>query len=198
MSVTHFIPSGLRPSRSVKPHAVPVTLRFTPPSLSHDMVTARRPRGVGAPTVRRGSRTSHLTPIAAEAIATGLESLLSIEGRTRDVARQFRWNRIESAREGLTDLVHGTQAVVALATTTANALGDDLDGATEADGFSAAELTRHVIGRLIAGQTQQDWRGVADTLERGFLQALAAWRAVFEAFAAAAPIDDSDPSGHAA
>ena len=202
MSVTHFIPSGLRPSRSVKPQAIPVTLRFTPPSTSPEMVTARRPRTVGSPTSRRGSRPSGLSPIAFEAVSTGLESLASLERRTREVARDFRWNRIESGRQGLADLVHGTQALVTLATSTANALGEDLDLSAEAHGFSAAETTRHVIGRLIAGQTRADWRAIADTLERGFPLALAAWRTVFHTFvvtpAATVPNDDPDPSGHAA
>lgn len=198
MSVTHFIPSGLRPSRSVKPHAIPVTLRFAPLSSSPAVVTARRPRAVGAPTGRRGNRPSRLAPIALEAVAIGLESLTSLERRTREVVREFRWNRIEPGRQGLADLVHGTQALVTLATSTATALGEDIDLSAEADGFTAAETTRHVIGRLIAGQTQGDWRGVAETIERGFPLALAAWRTVFETFAATAPIDDTDPSGHAA
>lgn len=198
MSVTHFIPSGLRPSRSVKPHAIPVTLRFAPPAMSPDVVTARRPRTVGAPTARRASQPSRLSPIAVEAVTIGLESLTSLERRTREVAREFRWNRIETGLQGLADLVHGTQALVTLATSTATALGEDIDLSTEADGFSAAETTRHVIGRLIAGQTLADWRAVGETLERGYPLALAAWRTVFEAFAAAAPLNDTDPSGHAA
>jgi hypothetical protein len=201
MSVTHFIPSGLRPSRSVKPHAVPVTLRFTPPSTLTDVVTARRPRPVGAPTARPGGRTSRLSPIAAEAVSTGLEILTSLERRTREVAREFRWNRIESGRQGLVDLVHSTQALVTLATTTATALGEDLDLSAEASGFSAAESTRHVIGRLIAGQARGDWHAVATTLERGFPLALAAWRTVFDTFSSettTVPTDDHDPSGHAA
>lgn len=202
MSVTHFIPSGLRPSRSVKPHAIPVTLRFTLPSTSPDGVPARRPRAVGAPTSRRGSRPSGLSPIAVEAVSTGFESLTLLERRTREVARDFRWNRVETGLEGLADLVHGTQALVTLATSTASAIDDAADRSAEAHGFSAAETTRQVIGRLIAGQTRADWRAIADTLEHGFPLALAAWRTVFDTFAtttaATVPNDDPDPSGHAA
>src|SRR5262249_12846814 len=145
MSVTHFIPSGLRVSHRVKPREMPVTLRFPLAHRTSSAVTTERRRAVGDPANVPSVTIPADDPLVAEAVTTGFESLAILERRTREVVRELRWQRLANGRRGLTELVHGTQALVMLAASTSAAVGQELDLMVQADGLSASEATRRAV-----------------------------------------------------
>jgi hypothetical protein len=133
--------------------------------------------------------------LVAEAVATGFEGLAALEQRTAQVAREFRQGRTDSGGRGLAALVQGLDAIVTLATTAAESLGEDLDILFDEGGLGATEITRRVVLELAADQTIDDFSALADTLEWRLVPALAAWRAVFESLGGS---PEPGPYGHAA
>lgn len=192
MSLAPFVPAQPRKSRPGKGRAIPLTFPAHRAAARGERVTDDRTAPVGRPATPRLGQD----PVFVETAAAGLEALLVLERRGREVARDLRWRRIASARAGLAGLVDGLRAVVSLATTAARARGEDVDLAQESDGYAASEVTRRAIHELIARQATDDWTSLAEAVERALVPALAAWRAVFEAFLA--PRRDPDPHGWAA
>ncbi|MCC7010609.1 MAG: hypothetical protein IT184_17500 [Acidobacteria bacterium] len=196
MSLALFVPSRDRKRGPAQRRAVPIA--FPPRQLAATVpaVTAHRTRRVGSPAGLSSTPRLASDPVFYETAVAGLEALAVLERRGRDVAHDLRWRHAASARTGLLELIHGVQALVALATTAADARGDDFDLLNESEGYAAGELTRRAVHELIARQATDDWTALADVLERALLPALRAWRAVFEAFLD--PQCDPDPGGWAA
>jgi hypothetical protein len=162
------------------------------------VLTVDRPRPVGAPTRRTPDR-ARIAGLVSEAATTGAESLGVLEQRARQVAREFRWNRVADGRAGLMHLLDGAQSLLHLAVSAIEAAGDDLDADAEADAIRIMGDARRATLELVADQITGDWHALADTIERTFLPALNGWRTVFQTLAGgpAGPFD-SGPFGHAA
>jgi hypothetical protein len=165
--------------------------KIRPFSSSSDVVSAGRPTAsVTAGRTAGVGRTTTSTPLlatatgpqmVAEAVATALQSLKALHRHAVEVAGQFRQGQTTPARQGLRDLVHGTETLVQLAALSAQVLGLDLCSIPDADGMRAESDTRAVVDQLMAQLLGQDWQGVAQTLEADFVGALGEWAAVLEA-----------------
>jgi hypothetical protein len=195
MSVSHFIPGGFTVSRRVKSREVPSTLRLVPAPSNDSRVTAGRILSVGRSTPPPAGGRTGVAPLVGEAVTTACERLAALERRTWEVAREFRWNRITSARRGLTELMCGTQALMMLAASAVEATGRDLDRLAGTGGVNPNRSTERVVSQLIADEGSENWQAIARTLERHLIPTLKAWREVFESLIG--PFD-TDPCGRAA
>lgn len=158
-------------------------------------VTADRTNGVGCPTV---SESAFAPPglLVAEAVATAVGSLETLDRDIHEVADAFRGDRVAEGRQGLAELILTTQTLLKLAAMTAEATGANLDQLCGRDGSRTDEDTRAAVERIIEQQLAGDWAALADTLDQYFTPALAQWRPVFVALGQIMP--SSDLSGRTA
>jgi hypothetical protein len=157
-------------------------------------VTAARTKGVGHPT-NTASGPGNQT-VLDDALATAIDCVELLERHTQEVADAFRWERLDEARHGLTELVQSTQMLLKLAAVTAQASGVRLEEIPGRRGARVDESTHAAVELIIEQQLAGDWAALAETLDDDFTAALIEWRRVFEALARATP--DGDPPGRAA
>jgi len=185
------------------PSTGPVIHQFPSSDRLRPLTAPRRP-GVGSPTTpeRQGAHYASPDPSAApnidalleRAIDAALESLNRLERQARDVARWFRSRAYTEAREGLRDLIAGTERISTLAAASADASGTDLTTFCEARGLPAETETASLMNELLRHQRADDGLALAITLERRFVAALENWRELFFALGEL----PTDPPGHAA
>jgi hypothetical protein len=157
-------------------------------------VTAARTKGVGHPT-NTASGPGNQT-VLDDALATAIDCVELLERHTQEVADAFRWERLDEARHGLTELVQSTQMLLKLAAVTAQASGVRLEEIPGRRGARVDESTHAAVELIIEQQLAGDWAALAEALDDDFTAALIEWRRVFEALARATP--DGDPPGRAA
>ena len=157
-------------------------------------LTAARTSGVGTPTPADDTGNLPTAALVREAVDTALVSLESLEHQARDVARRFRRRALDDAQLGLSHLVQSTQTLLRLAAMAADASGTDLETLCESHGIPAASRTNDAVSDLIRGQMAGDWHGMAAVIEKPYVAALAAWRAVFQLIGG----PSGGPYGHAA
>ena len=201
MAVTTF-PLIAR-SRTVLPRLGPSTgpvIRQFPSTGGHRSLTAPRRPGVGSPTnpERQGAQYASPDPsihaLLERAIDAALESLNRLERQSRDVARWFRTSAYAEARDGLRDLIAGTERITMLAAASVDASGTDLTTFCEARGLPVERETASLMNELLRHQRADDRLALAITLERRFVAAIENWRQLFFALAES----PTDPSGNAA
>jgi len=205
MAVTTF-PLIAR-SRTLFPRLGPTTgpvIHQFPSSDRHRPLTAPRRPGVGSPTSpeRQGahyappdpSPDSNIDALLDRAVDAALESLNRLERQARDVAGWFRSSAYMEAREGLRDLIAGTERITSLAAASVDASGTDLTTFCEARGLAVETETASLMNELLRHQRSDDALALAVTLERRFVEALEHWRQLFFALGES----PTDPSGHAA
>jgi hypothetical protein len=201
MAVTTF-PLIAR-SRTVFPRLGPSTgpvIHQFPSTDRHRPLTAPRRPGVGSPTnpERQGAHYASPDPsihaLLERAIDAALESLNRLERQSREVARWFRTSAYAEAREGLRDLIAGTERITTLAAASIDASGTDLTTFCEARGLPVERETASLMNELLRHQRADDRLALAITLERRFVAAIEHWRQLFFALAES----PTDPSGHAA
>jgi len=158
-------------------------------------MTAARTKGVGRPTNTAPSAPTDRA-VLDDAIATAIDCVELLERHTQEVADAFRWERLDEARHGLTELVQSTQMLLRLAAVTAQASGVRLEEMPGRRGARVDESTHAAVELIIEQQLAGDWAALAETLDDDFTAALTAWRQVFEALARTSP--DGDPPGRAA
>jgi hypothetical protein len=98
------------------------------------------------------------------------------------------------AREGLRDLIAGTERITSLAAASVDASGADLTTFCEARGLAVETETASLMNELLRHQRSDDALALAVTLERRFVAAVEHWRQLFFALGES----PTDPSGHAA
>jgi hypothetical protein len=181
------------------PSTGPVIHQFPSTGRHHPLTAPRRP-GVGSPTnpERQGAHYASTDPsihaLLERAIDAALESLNRLERQSREVARWFRASAYPEAREGLRDLIAGTERITTLAAASVDASGTDLTTFCEARGLPVERETALVMNELLRHQRTDDCLALATTLERRFVAAIENWRQLFFALAES----PTDPSGHAA
>jgi hypothetical protein len=131
--------------------------------------------------------------MVGEAVGTALQSVDTLTRHAADVAQGFLRGDVAAARQGLRDLLHGTETLVHLAALSAQVLGRDIATLDGVDGLGVEAATRSVVDQLMAQLLAQDWSGVASTLERELVAALGQWRTVLGALAAP-EADGPDPA----
>lgn len=187
------------------PSTGPVIHQF--PSLDrHRPLTAPRRPGVGSPTnpTRQGahyapsdpSRDTSIAALLDRAIDAALESLNRLERQAREVAFRFRANASAEAREGLRELLAGTERITTLAAASADASGVDLTTFCETRGLPAEAATTSLMNEILRHQRAGDGLALAATLEQRFVATIEEWRQLF--FALGESPAPTDPSGHAA
>ena len=193
-------PSGAGPgtragTTRAKLRPIPLTADRRRAARSAAALTAVRTKGVGRPT-KTGLHMPVRVPLVDEAIATAIDSVDVLERHTQEVADAFRWERLEEAQLGLTELVQSTQTLLRLAGVTAHASGVRLEDLRNPRGARVDDNTHAAVELIIEQQVAGDWAALADTLDDDFTAALTEWRQVFEALAQSTT--DDDPPGRAA
>jgi hypothetical protein len=193
-------PSGAGPgtragTTRAKLRPFPLTAVRRAPGRGAVALTAARTKGVGRPTNAAPPAPANQT-VLDDAIATAFDCIELLERHTQEVADAFRWEHIDEARQGLTELVQSTQMLLRLAAVTAQASGVHLAEIPGRHGARVDESTHAAVELIIEQQLAGDWAALAETLDDDFTAALMAWRQVFEALARVPP--DGDPPGRAA
>ncbi|MEO7191716.1 MAG: hypothetical protein ABI051_11740 [Vicinamibacterales bacterium] len=192
MSVTHFIPSGLKTGRHAQPRAISAVVHFSADSIVGSEVTAERPLGVGAPSMGVASPAGRVPAVPTVSVA--MDRIARLERQAKDTARAFRWSRVAEGDAGLSRVISGTPAISILATSAARRTG-----AGAIDHLRGMNLrTGDVLALLGRARVAEDWAAVTVSLERAYLSTLQEWRRVFETMAKEPGANDPGPSGHAA
>lgn len=194
MSVSHARPAPHASGQIVKMRPFPRRVTLRARATTAVGLTAPRTAGVGTPTIESEPESGLPTQaLIREAIDTALDTLDTLERQAGDVARRFRRRALDEAQLGLSHLVQSTQLLLKLADMAADATGTDLETLCESHGIPAAARTNAAVSDLIHEQMSGDWLALATVIERPFVGALMAWRAVFNAIGG-----PDGPHGHAA
>lgn len=212
MAVTIAAPLSSRRHEAHETRLISSNLLFSAPSIGSSDMTARRPAGVGRPTIstvvvpledagdhgdcddpQADNRPLPTSALVREAIDTALDSLVALEHQARDTARRFRRLALDDGQQRLVELVESTRTLLDLAAMTAQATGTDIETVCGRHDLAVERQTQSALSAMIGRQLERDWHGLARVIEQAFVAALAGWRAVFEALS-----DPTDPCGHAA
>jgi hypothetical protein len=159
------------------------------------VVTAVRLDGVDEPSFRDPAvcartladlavvEVQTLLPAAllAETVREALDGVDSLAAFSLQVGRRFRGDDLQSAHEGLLELVQGLQVLTSLLATIGAVLQTDIRTLV-ADGLPVGPLLERIgshLEALIAAQQAQDWLTLADVVEYDIEPALAACRPLF-------------------
>ena len=137
-----------------------------------------------------------LTILIAGAVATALQSLEALERQSHEAADDFRFERVDSGRRSLRNLVQSTRTLIRLAAMTAHVTGTDVHTFCRATGCPADERTQNALDLLTARLLAKDWIALGALLDEEFTGALDAWRTFFEALGSFC--HDGGPGGMAA
>lgn len=172
---------------------------------SRPIVTAVRFDGVAVPTFREPAmlerglgdvglievETSTFDQLLHESAQAAYESVAPLQRAVARIAASFRGSGHDTARRDLPSLTAALQGLTVVTAMLTTARGDT--GADRSDFDRLASRLCGVLDAIVECQARDNWRGIADILERALAPALSQWASVLLALNATEGSPDVTP-----